>query len=310
MLSHYFSLQANILSRRIRASGLEPWFALLLLSGLLAGGSFYLFSKTDAAGYFISIIALGILTPLSAKERNDFLRVTLPKNTYLKIRFLENGLLALPFLFILLGFQQFIPTLILLVGSTWLTFQPVAALKSTSRKSPFGKHPFEFASGIRMHIFLFLAVSLLLIPAIMADNASLGVFVMGMYFVLVMPFYTSVENEILVWIHHGSPRKFLRKKIAIACFHMLLLLTPIALTLSLLWPQTRWIVLLILLCGFILLTTIVLAKYAAFPNAINVPEGIVIAVSITFPPLLPLATIYFYKKAKHQLQFYLHDTDL
>jgi len=310
MLGRYFSLQANIFSRTIRASGLEPWFSILLLIGLLLGGSFYLFSKTDAAGYFIAFIALGILTPLSAKERNDFLKVTFPQKTFRQIRLLENGILIFPFLLILLGFQQFLPSLLLLVGSTWLIFQPVATLKTTTKYSPFGKHPFEFASGIRLHFFLFLAVSLLMIPAIMANNASLGIFVMGMYFVLAMPFYTSAENEILVWIHHGSPRKFLHKKIAIACFQMLLLITPIGLTVFYLWPETRWISLLILGCGFLLLCTIVLAKYAAFPNAINIPEGIVIALSIAFPLLLPLALIYFYKKAKHQLQFYLHDSDL
>jgi prepilin signal peptidase PulO-like enzyme (type II secretory pathway) len=135
-------------------------------------------------------------------------------------------------------------------------------------------------------------------------------FVLGMHFLLAFSFYTQVENEILVWNFHGGPKKFLLHKISAAFRQITLLNFPVVLILCISWPENWWIILVLYLFGLLLLSTIVLAKYSAFPRVMNVPEGIVIAIGVSFPPLLILAIPYFYKKAQRQLQTILYDSDL
>jgi hypothetical protein len=310
MILHYFKFQSSIAARKIKDSGLDPWLGILLFGILLTGGSVYLFSKTDAAGYFIALIGLALLIPFSEKERNDFLRITLSKKHYQSIRLLENGLMLLPFLIVLLAFAQITIALVVLAMGMLMSFQRMGKFQSTVRYSPFGKHPFEFASGIRNSALLYLAVDALLIPAMMSNNASLGMFVLGMHFLLAFSFYTQVENEILVWNFHGGPKKFLLHKISAAFRQITLLNFPVVLILCLSWPENWWIILVVYVFGLLLLSTIVLAKYSAFPRVMNVPEGIVIAIGVSFPPLLILAIPYFYKKAQRQLQTILYDSDL
>jgi hypothetical protein len=310
MILHYFKFQSSIAVRKIKDSGLDPWLGILLFGILLTGGSVYLFSKTDAAGYFIALIGLALLIPFSEKERNDFLRITLSKKHYQSIRLIENGLMLLPFLIVLLAFAQITLAMVLLVLGMLMSFQRMGKFQSTVRFSPFGKHPFEFASGIRNSILLYLAVDALLIPAMMSNNASLGMFVLGMHFLLAFSFYTQVENEILVWNFHGGPKKFLLHKISAAFRQITLLNFPVVLILCISWPENWWIILVVYVFGLLLLSSIVLAKYSAFPRVMNVPEGIVMAVTVSFPPLLILAIPYFYKKAHRQLQTILYDSDL
>ena len=310
MILHYFKFQSSIAARKIKDSGLDPWLGILLFGILLTGGSVYLFSKTDSAGYFIALIGLAVLIPLSEKERNDFLRITLSKKHYQSIRLIENGLMLLPFLIVLLAFAQISLAMVLLVLGMLMSFQRMGKFQSTVRYSPFGKHPFEFASGIRNSTLFYLAVDALLIPAMMSNNASLGMFVLGMHFLLAFSFYTQVENEILVWNFHGGPKKFLRHKINAAFRQITLLNFPVVLILCLSWPENWWIILVVYVFGLLLLSSIVLAKYSAFPRVMNVPEGIVIAIGVSFPPLLILAIPYFYKKAHRQLQTILYDSDL
>jgi hypothetical protein len=60
-----------------------------------------------------------------------------------------------------------------------------------------------------------------------------------------------------------------------------------------------------LFIGFILIITVILAKYAAYPSEMNLPEGIVIALGLSFPPMLLIFAPYFYFKAIQKLKPYL-----
>ena len=60
---------------------------------------------------------------------------------------------------------------------------------------------------------------------------------------------------------------------------------------------------------YLYLALMVLAKYAAFPEKINMAQGILLAISIAFPPFAVVLIFNFYKKAIHQLHPVLaHDS--
>ena len=62
-----------------------------------------------------------------------------------------------------------------------------------------------------------------------------------------------------------------------------------------------WILLLLVFTGISFLIVIILAKYAAFPNEIQLPQAIVLAACVWFPPLLLLTIPYFYIHAVQRL---------
>jgi hypothetical protein len=49
------------------------------------------------------------------------------------------------------------------------------------------------------------------------------------------------------------------------------------------------------------LTTIILAKYAAFPHQVNLPQFVILAVSVWFPPLLIAVIPFFYRQSVKRL---------
>ena len=49
------------------------------------------------------------------------------------------------------------------------------------------------------------------------------------------------------------------------------------------------------------------AKYSTFVSEINLPEGIIIAFAISFPPLILLIIPYFYTKSIQNLRLILND---
>ena len=96
--------------------------------------------------------------------------------------------------------------------------------------------------------------------------------------------------------------KSLFEKIKVACWHMTILCAPILVGLGVFYIERLYIILLILCTGYLCLTTIVMAKYSAYPGKISLPQGIMLAVGIWFPPLLFGIIPYFYFQAVKRLQ--------
>jgi hypothetical protein len=76
---------------------------------------------------------------------------------------------------------------------------------------------------------------------------------------------------------------------------------PPAALLFFFFPGNLHWILLVLLTGYLLLGTVLLAKYAAYPAPIGLKQGIILALGLYPPILLILVAFYFYKVAKKQL---------
>jgi hypothetical protein len=97
------------------------------------------------------------------------------------------------------------------------------------------------------------------------------------------------------------PPLFLFEKLKTATIHAALLALPIVIILIGFYPEKADITLLFILAGFAFLWTIILGKYSAYPNEMNIPEGILIAVCLYFPPLLLALMPFFYVKSIKKL---------
>ena len=304
-MKEYFKLQYRILNRKMNDVGLSPILGYLLTIIGFYGISIYLFSKTEFAEYFYGLISISFLPKLSEKKRNDFLKTAFSISNYSKLRIMENLIIVFPFLIFLLYQQSFLVTIILLFISPLMFILNFDNNFNFTIPTPFSKKPFEFPVGFRNTFFLFPFAYFLAYQSILADNFNLGIASMLLITVVVMSYYSKPENEYFIWSFNLTSKDFLIKKIMIGFLFFSFLILPVILSLIIFYPNETLTLLAFILLSYTYIITIILAKYSTYPNEINVPEVVLLSVSIIFPPVLLGIIPFFYTKSIKQLNLIL-----
>lgn len=167
--------------------------------------------------------------------------------------------------------------------------------------TPFYKKPFEFVVGFRNTFFLIPIAYILCYISISVVNFNLGIFSILLLFFIVLPYYSNLENEFYIWSFHHSAKDFLFEKIKTGLWFTSYLILPIFINLSLFFSAEIELLLTFIILGYAYLICFILAKYATYPSEMNIPQGVLIAFSLLFPPLLMGIIPYFYFKSKKQL---------
>jgi len=290
-----------MLNRHFSAFGLLPFFGYLWSILIFLGGSIYLFYKTEYAAFIYVGFALFLLIPLSEIKLNDFLKSCFFDKEYWQIRIAENLLVVFPFVLFLGYKREGLLLLILILLSGSMARLPVNHQLNYTIPTPFYKKPFEFTVGFRKTFGLLLFAYFLTIMSISADNFNLCVFSLLLIFLTSFSFYTEPESPFYVWIYADKAQSILWEKIKTGIQYSTLLALPILLSLGYFFPIHFQFLLIALGIGYLYLVTIILAKYAAFPRAINLPETLLIVVSVFFPPFLLFVLPFFYRRSISQL---------
>lgn len=302
---YYFQLQYKMLHRHFQAFGFPVILGYSLgMIGFIAL-SYLLFLKVQFAAYLYIMIGLTLISKTSKTDRNDFLKTCFPTEEYTKIRILENLILSLPFILFLVYKFEVLVIIFLIFGAVVLALIDINPKFNFTIPTPFSKTPFEFTVGFRKSYVFILFAYFIVIMAISVSNFNLGAFAFAILFFLILGYYSVPENEFFVWIFATSPAQFLRYKILMALRFTMILCLPIMILLFLFFIEKWWIIGLIPIVGFIYITAFILAKYAAFPKEMNIPQVILFVISIAFPPFLLLIIPYFYNKAIKSLRLIL-----
>lgn len=304
-MRHYFQLQLKLVSRQMRDFGIAPVVAYPLLMAGFLGLSAYLFYKTSYAPYAYLLAASSFLASLSERGRNEFLQGCFPDDRYRPIRLVENMAVSLPFIAFLVWKNAYWQALALFVASTAMAFVKMGRGGNLTLPTPFGKRPFEFVVGFRKTFYLHLFAYFLAIMAIAVQNFNLGIFALVVVYLICLTYYSEMEIGYYVWVHIQQPRAFLLDKIKTAMLYSTLLSLPLAIGLGLFFVENMPIIAAFMLLGYLYLTTMILAKYAAYPNGIGLPQSLLLAVSFTMPPMLLVAMPFFYKNAVKRLKLVL-----
>ncbi len=303
----YFKLQYRILNRKLDEIGFSPILGYVLAIIGFYGISVYLFSKTEFAEYFYGLVSISFISKLSEKRRNDFLKTIFSINDYRKLRILENLILAFPFLVFLLYKQSFLITLLLFSVSVLFSLLHVNTSLSFTIPTPFSKKPFEFPVGFRKTFYFFPIAYFLTYQSILVENFNLGVASMLLIVVVILSYYSKPENEFYVWSFKLSARGFLLSKIMTGLIYFTFLSLPILISLIGFFPNKASTLIVFLVLGYVYITTIILAKYSAYPNEMNLPEAVLIGISLMFPPILLGITPLFYTKSIKRLKPFLEN---
>lgn len=299
----YFKLQFNMIKRKL-SDGSRPivgYFLALLFLCLFVAFSIILFKVTEYAPYIYMIVSLYFTMKLSDKRRNDFLKIHFG-NSFRLVRILENIIVTLPFFIFLIYKQQYYPTLLLFIISVLLANLNFNSTYQFTIPTPFYKRPYEFTVGFRNSFFMYFIAYGLSIIAIKVDNFSLGVFALLLIYLSIFTFYLKPENEYYVWSYNQNPSQFLLEKIKTAFIYSMLLCIPILILLGISYFDKIGIILLFTLLGFLYLITVILAKYSAYPDEIDISQAIIVGITFIFPPMIIIVIPYFTLQSLNSLK--------
>ena len=306
-MKDYFNLQLVMTNRKIKEAGINPVLGYLLALSTFVLLSEYIFQKTEFAKYAFILTCLSLQLKLSEKNRTDFLLSTFGVKVKNKIRILENTTACIPFVSILVYKTFLFEAGILFLCSIIFSLTSFHNNINLTIPTPFSKRPFEFSTGFRKTFVIFLLAYILTVFAIRVDNLNLGIFSFLLVFLTSLSYYSKPEHEYYVWVHAETPLSFLKNKVFNASKNITLLTAPIIISLVLFYPTEVEMILLFFLIGLLFLWTIILAKYSAYPSEMNLPEGVLIAFSLSFPPLLLAIIPFFYTKSINKLKILLND---
>nr|WP_321227887.1 ABC transporter permease [uncultured Psychroserpens sp.] len=303
----YFQLQFKMLNRRIIDFGLPLLIGYTLLPFVFISLSNYLFRNTEFANYVYALIAISLVSKLSEPKRNDFLKSIFSKNNYKKLRVVENVIYCLPFTLFLAYKKQFVFSLILNFLVIIITLLNFSIDINVTIPTPFNKKPFEFTVGFRKTFYIFPIAYFLTYISVSFGNFNLGIFSILLIGITCFSYYSKIENEYFVWNYNVSSKEFLLEKTKTCLIYFSLLTLPIIITLGIsFFNEIDILIIFILLC-YAYLTAIIFAKYSSFPNEIKMSQGILIAISFMFPPILLIFIPLFYSQSIKKLNTVLND---
>lgn len=282
--------------------GINPAIGYVLLFAVFLGSSILLFHKIEFAVYIYTIVAISLFSVLSERARNRFLKLCYPNPRYYRIRILENLLIAGPFLIFMLTRTDFIAAVILLCSSVGFAFILTGSISGFVIPTPFGKKPFEFTVGFRASYIMILLALFLVFMSVISGNFNLGIASLILVFLVCMSFFLNPENEFYVWIFNLSPGRFLCEKMKTAIFHSTLLSLPVLIVLLVFYSDKLLIILAFQGLAYIYLTTVVLAKYSAYPHQVSLPQLVILVFTIWLPPLLIAVIPFFFRQSVNRLK--------
>ena len=303
----YLKLHLRIINRKIIDFGIPLLVGYTFIPFVFILLSKYIYEKTAFANYIFGLAAISLILKLSETKRNDFLKLIFTKDSYRKIRVIENVVYCLPFTVFLVYKSQFLFVTILNLCVIIIALFNFNTKIDLPIPTPFSKKPFEFTVGFRKTFYVFPIAYLLTYVSISVGNFNLGIFSLLLVGITCFSYYSKMENEYFVWNYNLSSKEFLIEKTKTCLIHFSLLILPVVIALGISFFNFLDLLILFILLCYAYLTTIVFAKYSSFPHEMSISQGVLIAASFMFPPLLLVFIPIFYSQSIKKLNTVLND---
>lgn len=291
-----------MLNRQLTEWGIEPVVGYLVGIFAFIGISVQLFEKTQFAEYIYIVLALSLVIKLNVIDRNDFLKLCYSNTQFIGIRIVENLIISIAFVAFLVFQEKYWSSILLFILAFLFSLIDLKNKSSFTLPTPFYKHPFEFTVGFRSNYFIYFFAYFLTFMSIRVGNFNLGIFSLILISLSCINYFINSEDEFYVWIFSLTPKEFIRYKFLNIVQYSTILSLPIIISLALFFYTKIDIILGIQFLGFLFIFTTMLAKYSVFPEKLNIRFAIVIALTVSLPPLLLLIIPYLYLQSTRILK--------
>lgn len=305
MIKEYFKLQYKMTNRHLIEFGINPVIVYLASVFLFYQLSIKLFNDVEYAPVIYTFLSLSFIVKIAQESKINFLKSVFTKADFIKVRLLENFLIAIPFLFFLIYYKELIFSFLLVIISFLFALVNFNSKAKFTLKTPFYKYPFEFCIGFRKTFLVNIFAFFICFMAIKVNNFGLGIFSFLLIQFTCLLFYTEPENKYFVWIYSMNAKEFIRYKFRIIVLYSSILCLPIIINLLIFFPTEYALIIGILCLSYLFILTAMLAKYAAFPDKITIREGVILAFLAWFPPILILVIPYLYLESVKKLNTFL-----
>ncbi|MCH7409820.1 hypothetical protein MM239_10475 [Belliella sp. DSM 111904] len=220
----------------------------------------------------------------------------------MRMLILENFIVSIPFLLALfLNGYRFACLVVILISV--LVALLTAEFRPTQRfPTPFFNFPFEFQIGYRQHFMLILFSYLFVVLSNQEIRQEVEWVVLLGMFALISTFYSEkIEDISYIILNKRSPKSFLLRKLGLSILLTSMLVLPLCCIL--IWSNliTLKDIIWVYFSGLLFLCFVILAKYIAFPNKINISQGAFIGISVVLIPISIFTFPIFYFQAKKNL---------
>lgn len=302
-MKYYFKLQYRLFVRQLTEWGFSIVVALFVLLVFIMLLWFAARQFPNYANYALLYFGFSSLRLLNISERTDFLKILFPNRFQVfAIRWIENSLLLSPILGVAVVSGLWLSFWLLLFGLLVFSCGLRNIHRSSSLSTPFRKYPFEFIILFRrLWVIYFLLYGIGLI-ALYVHNFNMLAVLTVISCLLSLQAYELLEPRDLLWNYTMSARAFLWHKLRRAYWQLALLISPFLL--ALLGMQTADFLLILGAYLFVclLLSLLIIVKYAVYPRATGLGEGVLVGCTAVFPLLLLGVLPYYYRKALRNLK--------
>ena len=108
MIKEYFKLQYKMTNRHLIEFGINPILVYLVSVFLFYQLSIKLFNDVEYAPVIYTFLSLSFIVKIAQESKINFLKSVFTKADFIKVRLLENFLIAIPFLFFLIYYKELI----------------------------------------------------------------------------------------------------------------------------------------------------------------------------------------------------------
>ena len=302
VIQQHFRIHRTRFERASLEFGLDPLVSYILIPILFLGLSFVWMSKDTLTQWTYIFPPAFVLFIISHPDRLQFYKQIYTKVIFSKIRWIENFLIAIPFLLFMLFKTLFLPLIVLLFITIVISIKDRNDWISIAMPTPFYRFPFEFTSGFRYSWILILGLYALAIISCFVGNEALGIFSVISLTLSSTVYYQYPETEYFVWIHNMDSKTFIIHKIKIAIGYTLLIVTPMLILVVFMWPSYALWTILGVLSALMFLATAIVAKYTMYPQFFNLPLVLVMSLGFVAPPLLLILFPILFNKAVKNLK--------
>jgi hypothetical protein len=245
-------------------------------------------------------------------KRQDKLFLNIHFKNYKLILLTEYLILSLPVLMVLLYHKYrliCIIHLLLTVSLPFFKFTPKNKNLNTKIQQLVPKQSFEWKSGLRKNLFIIMPLWIIgMASSFFMPSVPVVLFILGIIFI---SFYEKAEPLQMLLASEMSSSKYIINKIKFQLTIFSLISFPLIIG-FIIFHYDKWYIPAVEYCAFVLIYVfVIISKYAYYkPGTSSNIAQLFIALSIVVPvfiPFLGLLSIYYYFKAKKNLNTYLND---
>ncbi|GAB3224541.1 hypothetical protein GCM10027346_04810 [Hymenobacter seoulensis] len=315
-MRNYLRLRSRVLGRQVLEMGWWRILVLGLLLGLAVLRAGFVAAASPSGAWLIPLAAAGLTLSLH-RQRSDlqFLQLTAPQ--FRRWMLLEYALLSVPAAVLLLGWGRLGPALLTTALTALVAFMPPATARASRQRLPsvFRSSAFEWVAGGRRPWLGLSWLALLAVACSFRSTATGPAVAIVVWLGLLLEVYGPAEPWTWLLPVLRTPGQWLRRRMGWGMLYFGLTVAPLALIMAQSPARVGGTLALLLWCA-VVLSMVVMAKYAFYPHATlartTQAGAMVVGLSIlgSNPAYMALLMACFgglLLKSHRQLAVYCHD---